>query len=186
MLARLLEVADAGAAAFPLRQSVKTPPAPAVAAAPGAGWPLFVGYGMSETAAIAGDLRRRPTAGWGWSGDHCWHDGRNRRRWPRIRVRGPQLIMATSATNGRRSTRKVERPPATSARIDADGRLTVLARADDMLVSAGVALIDPAEDPAYRLSRYPATSPVAAEMRPVWGDVLAALLVGNADAGAVR
>lgn len=188
MLARLLEVADAvpppafrcaliGGAALshPLWQRARR-----------AGWPLFVSYGMSETAAQLATLP--PT--------DDWHPGLVGRPLPgmtaaigddgRIRVRGPQLMSGYLGD---------EWPPVDAegwlttgdlGRIDADGRLTVLGRADDMLVSAGVN-IDPAEV-EIRLAACPGISDVAvaAERDPVWGDVLAALLVGNADAGAVR
>ncbi len=150
-----------------------------------AGWPLFVSYGMSETAAQIVTL------------PPCdeWHEGLVGRPLPgvdiaigndgRVRVRSPQLMQGylgeadSGIEAGWLRTGDL-------GRLDADGRLTLLGRADDVLVSAGVN-IHPQEIEA-QLATCPGVGDVAvtASTDPVWGDVLAALLVGSAEPEAVR
>lgn len=71
-------------------------------------------------------------------------------------------------------------------RIDAQGRLAVLGRADEVLVTGGET-VNPVEVEA-RLMACPGVHEAAltAVPDPVWGDRLVALVVGDTDAGAVE
>jgi O-succinylbenzoic acid--CoA ligase len=71
-------------------------------------------------------------------------------------------------------------------RISADGEITILGRADDMLISGGVN-VHPLEVES-QLAACPGVSDVAvtAVSDPIWGDSLVALVVGTADAEAIR
>lgn len=190
MLARLLDLAELEHAAPPssLRCALIGGAAlsrPLWLRAKAAGWPLFVSYGMSETAAQIVTLP--PT--------DEWHEGLVGRPLPgvdiaigndgRVRVRSPQLMQGylgetdSGIEDGWLRTGDL-------GRIDADGNLTLLGRADDVLVSAGVN-IHPQEI-EVQLATCPGVGDVAvtASTDPVWGDVLAALLVGSAEPEAVR
>ena len=148
--------------------------------ATGAGWPLFVSYGMSETAALV--------AAFG-PNDGPWREGLVGRPMPghavriaadgRIRIRGPQ-IMAGYLEPG------VGGPDADGwlttgdlGEIDDSGCLTVLGRADDMLISGG-RNIHPQEIESC-LAGCPGIVDVAVtgQPDPVWGDLVVALVVGN-------
>lgn len=150
-----------------------------------AGWPLFVSYGMSETAAQVATLP--PTDDWqeGLVGTPLpgmevavGDDGR-------LRVRGPQLLLgylgdaASPLVDGWLRSGDL-------GRIDDRGRLHVLGRGDDVLVSGGEN-IHPLEVES-RLAACPGVADVAvtATRDPVWGDLVTALVVGSADAAAVE
>lgn len=190
MLARLLDIGELTATPLPpsLRCALIGGAAlsrPLWLRARAAGWPLFVSYGMSETAAQIVTLP--PT--------DEWHEGLVGAPLPgvdiaigndsRVRVRSPQLMQGylgetnSSIEDGWLRTGDL-------GCIDADGRLTLLGRADDVLISAGMN-IHPQEIEA-QLATCPGVGDVAvtATTDPVWGDVLAALLVGTAEAEAVR
>ena len=198
MLARLLDLAELEHATQPPSQPPSPPPSlrcaliggaalsrPLWLRAKRAGWPLFVSYGMSETAAQIVTLP--PT--------DEWHEGLVGRPLPgvdiaidndgRVRVRSPQLMQGYLGETDSGIEDSWLRT-GDLGRIDADGRLTLLGRADDVLVSAGVN-IHPQEIEA-RLATCPGVGDVAvtASTDPVWGDVLAALLVGSAEPEAVR
>ena len=193
MLARLLDLAEPGNAAPPpsLRCALIGGAAlsrPLWLRARAAGWPLFVSYGMSETAAQIVTLA--PT--------DEWHEGLVGHPLPgvdiaigndgRVHVRSPQLMRGYLGDSGANDPAIEDAWLRTGdlGRLDADGRLTLLGRADDMLVSAGVN-IHPQEIEA-QLATCPGVGDVAvtASTDPVWGDVLAALLVGSAEPEAVR
>lgn len=190
MLAQLLDAADGppparlraaliGGASLsrPLRQR-----------AVDAGWPLFVSYGMSESAAQIATL------------PPCldWHEGLVGRPLPgvglsiaadgRIRIAGGQLM---------RGYLDAEDTPGLGledgsflsgdlGRIDDHGRLIVLGRADDMLISGG-RNIHPQEIEA-RLCECPGIvdSAVTATPDPVWGDIITALVVASGETGAIE
>ncbi len=181
MLAQLLELADGAPPPATLRGVLVGGAAlsrPLWQQARAAGWPLHVSYGMSETAAQIAVLP--PTAD--------WHEGLVGRALPevelavgadgRIRMRGPQRMLgylgAAAEDCGQWLT------TGDLGRIDADGMLTVLGRADDMLVSGGHTL-HPAEIEA-QLTNCPgvADAAVTRSSDPVWGDVITALVVGCA------
>lgn len=153
-----------------------------------AGWPLFVSYGMSETAAQLATLP--PTDDWqeGLVGTPLpgmqiaiGDDGR-------IRVRGPQLMLGYLGGPARNASPFEDGWLRTGdlGRLDDAGRLYVLGRGDDVLVSGGVN-IHPLEVEA-RLATCPGVADVAvtATPDPVWGDLVTALVVGSADAAAVE
>ncbi|MFN4326380.1 MAG: class I adenylate-forming enzyme family protein [Azonexus sp.] len=149
-----------------------------------AGWPLFVSYGMSETAALVAVWR---------PADGVWHEGLVGRALPdhefrigddgRIRLRGPQVMIGYLGGGG---------PDADGwlttgdlGQIDADGRLTVLGRADDMLISGG-RNVHPQEIESC-LAGCPGVVDIAVTglPDPVWGDLIVALVVGPADDAAL-
>ena len=187
MLARLLEIADApppatlgcvliGGAALsrPLWERATQ-----------AGWPLHVSYGMSETAAQITTLP--PT--------DRWHEGLVGYPLPnaeiaidatgRVQIRSLQLMLGylgaenSGPENGWLRTGDL-------GRIGDNGMLTLLGRADDVFISAGVN-IHPQEVEA-QLAACPGISDVAvtASTDPVWGDTLAALVVGAVEPEVVR
>lgn len=141
-----------------------------------AGWPLFVSYGMSETAAQAATLP--PT--------DDWHEGLVGAPLPgmeiavgddgHVRVRGRQLMLGylggdAPIEDGWLRTGDL-------GRIDAAGRLRVLGRGDDVLVSGGEN-VHPLEVESL-LAACPGVADVAvtATPDPVWGDLVTALVVG--------
>lgn len=152
-----------------------------------AGWPIWTSYGMSETAAMIAAL---PPPG---DGKDDWHPG----------LVGTPLAGTTVDidTDGRIRVRSVQRMngylevprdpgdewfvTGDRGQLDARGRLTVLGRADDMLVTGGTN-VHPQEVEA-RLATCPGIVDVAVTSThdPVWGDVLAALIVGSIDPQAV-
>lgn len=149
-----------------------------------AGWPIFTTYGMSETAAQVATF----AAAMG-----CWHEGLVGRPLPgvelaiaddgRIRLRGPQVMAGYLAGGGIDAEGWFT--TGDLGRIDADGRLTVLGRADDMLISGG-RNIHPLEIESC-LAACPGVTDIAVtgQTDSVWGDIVVALVVGTADAPAV-
>jgi O-succinylbenzoic acid--CoA ligase len=142
-----------------------------------AGWPLVVSYGMSETAALI--AAHAP-------GDGPWREGLAGRPLPghelrigddgRIAIRGPQVMLGYADGSGVDSAGWLT--TGDLGAIDADGRLSVLGRADDMLISGGCN-VHPQEVEAC-LAACPGVDDVAVtgQPDPVWGDVVVALVVG--------
>lgn len=143
----------------------------------GAGWPLVVSYGMSETAALI--AAHAPD-------DGPWHEGLAGRPLPgheirisdegRIAIRGPQVMLGYADGTGVDGAGWLS--TGDLGAIDAKGRLSVLGRADDMLISGGVN-VHPQEIEAC-LAACPGVDDVAVtgSPDPVWGDVVVALVVG--------
>jgi len=146
-----------------------------------AGWPLNPSYGMSETAA--------QVATW-TPADGPWHQGLVGRPLGdnefalaadgRIRIRGPQVMAgyldgSGVDANGWLTTGDL-------GEIDAKGRLTVTGRADDMLISGG-RNVHPLEVESC-LAACPGIRDVAVTglADKVWGDLVVALVVGDATA----
>lgn len=106
----------------------------------------------------------------------------------RIRVAGPTLFDGYLDDPGLTAATLVDGWFLTSdaGRIDEDGRLTVLGRLDDMVVSGGVNV--PAPAVAARLREHPAVR--AAEVLGVhdeeWGQRLVAFVVGDLDLASAR
>ena len=180
MLARLLEVSATPPAS--LRHVLIGGAALAQALydrATAAGWPLNPSYGMSETAA--------QIATW-TPADGPWHEGLVGRSLGnneftlaadgRIRIRGPQVMLGYLSGGG------VDEDGWLSTgdlgKIDAFGRLTVTGRADDMLVSGGANVHPLAVESC--LAACPGVRDVAVTglPDPVWGDLIVALVVGDA------
>jgi O-succinylbenzoic acid--CoA ligase len=192
MLARLLDVAADAPPPATLRYVLVGGAAlsgPLFKRAHVAGWPICPTWGMSECTAQAATLLRP-------GGD--WQEGMVGTLLPgfavridnggRIQLRGPQVMagylnpeqrLGDGLDNGWLST-------ADLGHIATDGEITILGRADDVLISGGVN-IHPLEVES-QLAACPGVSDVAvtAVSDPIWGDSLVALIVGIADAEAVR
>jgi O-succinylbenzoic acid--CoA ligase len=146
-----------------------------------AGWPIRPTYGMTETGAQA-------TL---WSGGEAWREGAVGAPLPGVRIEAAQ---ADDAGVGRLRIRTPARmrgylgaAPAGAwietqdlGRVDADGTVHIVGRADDMLVSGGVN-VHPLEVEA-RLVECPGVGEagVAGVADAVWGDIVAAVYEGNA------
>lgn len=186
MLARLLDAAGDSPAPQALRCMLIGGAALSPALherARAAGWPLHVSYGMTETAAQVAMLP--PT--------EDWSEGRVGRALPgaelAIGVDGRILVRSTQRMLGYlgEPAAAPDEWLATSdlGSLTADGMLTVVGRADDVLVSGGRNL-HPAEIETL-LVGCPGVrdAAVTACRDPVWGDVVTALLVGSAAADSV-
>ncbi|MBU3697385.1 MAG: AMP-dependent synthetase [Rhodocyclaceae bacterium] len=132
-----------------------------------AGWPLWPSYGMTETAAMVacsapGDPWQAGDVGKLLPGHTAKVDADGR-----LQLRGPQLPDDTWLRTGDLGA------------IAADGRLRILGRADDMLISAG-RNVHPATVEAC-LAGLPGLREVAVCGRPdpVWGDRIVAVIVGE-------
>lgn len=185
MLARLLDRSGDGAPPESLRCALAGGGELSVALlrrARRAGWPVMPTYGLSEACSQVATLRSPPE---NWRAGDVGHplpgvavqiaDGR-------IRVRGA-TVMAGYANPRRRSGQGVVDgwfETSDLGRMDADGRLTVLGRDDDVLVSGGVN-VHPAQVEEV-LAACPGVAAVAVTGRKheVWGDQLVALVQGGA------
>ncbi len=161
-----------------------------------AGWPLVPSYGMSESAAMI--------AAWQAS-DGPWQAGQVGRLLPgsqaslgrdgRIRLSGQQMMLGYLAggdgdssdtrhgqgfdSDGRYTTGDL-------GEIAADGRLTVLGRADDLLISGGVN-VQPQQVESC-LAALPGVRDVAVGGRidAEWGERVVALVVGEISLHQIR
>jgi O-succinylbenzoic acid--CoA ligase len=192
MLARLLDVAAEAPPPASLRYVLVGGAAlsgPLFKRAREAGWPICPTWGMSECAAQAATLLQ-PGSDWqeGMVGTLLPGFAARLDATGRIQLRGPQLMagylnpeqrLGDGLDNGWLST-------ADLGRISAGGEITILGRADDVLISGGVN-IHPLEVES-QLAACPGVSDVAvtAVSDPIWGDSLVALIVGTADAKAIR
>lgn len=155
------------------------------ARATAAGWPLTPSYGMSETAA--------QIASW-QPADGPWQQGQVGRALPgseigitsdgRIRLRGPQLMLGY--LNGGGPDADGWLTTGDLGHLDGEGRLTVIGRADDMLISGG-RNVHPLDVEAC-LAAFPGVSDVAVTglPDPLWGDRVVALVVGTVSAEALQ
>ncbi len=182
MLARLLEV------------GVTPPPSLRVALIGGAalsatlhrqasaaGWPLYVSYGMSETAALI--ACHGPA-------DGPWREGLAGRLLPghdirlaadgRISLRGPQIMLGYDDGSGLDGDGWLT--TGDLGAIDAAGRLSVLGRADDMLISGGNNLHPQAIESCLAACPGVGDIAVTGQPDPVWGDRVVALVVGPVSA----
>lgn len=144
-----------------------------------AGWPLYIGYGMSETAA---QIACHTPA------DGPWHEGLAGRLMGghdmrlaedgRICLRGPQIMIGYADRSGLDADGWLT--TGDLGEIDAAGRLSVLGRADDMLISGGHNLHPQAIESC--LAACPGVTDIAVtgQPDPVWGDLVVALVVGAA------
>lgn len=147
-----------------------------------AGWPILPSYGMSETGSQAATHA---------GGPRSWRPGLAGHPLPglslgltedgRIRLKGPQ-VMAGYANPDLEKGRGLSPggwfETSDLGRIEEDGSLVVLGRADDVLVSGGHK-IHPLEV-EHLLARCPGigAAAVSAAADPVWGDMLAVLFTG--------
>jgi len=147
-----------------------------------AGWPLMPSYGMSEAGSqvatcpnlaewspgLAGLPLPGVEIGFSSSG--------------RVRVRGPMVMagyLSPDLRPGIGLTPEGWFETNDLGRLDEQGRLVILGRADDMLISGGEN-VHPAEIEALA-GRCPGLRSVAITGRPdpVWGDLIVAILVGE-------
>ncbi|MBS1191614.1 MAG: AMP-dependent synthetase and ligase [Rhodocyclaceae bacterium] len=184
MLARLL---DLDAAPPPFLRCVLVGGAalskPLYERAMAAGWPLFPTYGMSETAAQVATFD--PASG-------TWEEGLVGHPLPgnevsigtdgRVRLRGPQVMLGYLEPGGRAGVGLEDGWFATGdlGRIEADGCLRILGRADAMLVSGGSNVHPLAVESCLAACPGIADVAVAGLPHPVWGDLVVALVVGEA------
>ena len=150
-----------------------------------AGWPLNPSYGMSETAAQV--ATHTPA-------DSPWHEGLVGRALGnsefalatdgRIRIRGPQVMAGYLDGSGIDGDGWLT--TGDLGKIDPEGRLTVTGRADDMLISGG-RNVHPLEVESC-LAACPGVRDVAVTglPDPVWGDLIVALMVGEATQASLR
>ncbi len=157
-----------------------------------AGWPLHVTYGMTETAsqvATSGRLSVPPAAGLvgrPLAGLEVDCPGGTDGPAP-LRVRGP-VVMAGYANPGRRPGLGLAEGWFTTsdlARRGADGALSILGRADEVLVTGGVK-VHPGWVESH-LAGAPGIGAVAVVgvEDPVWGQRLVALYTGEASPAAL-
>ncbi|MRD71759.1 AMP-binding protein [Rhodocyclus tenuis] len=154
-----------------------------------AGWPLCPSWGMSESAAQAATLVASDTP---WQeGDvgtllpgldsRCDDSGRLHLRGKQIMLGylTPTLAPGVGLTDGWFATSDL-------GQINAAGRLRIVGRADDMLISGGVN-VHPL-DVESQLAACPGIRDIAvtAIADPVWGDLLVAVFVGDASPESVR
>jgi len=158
-----------------------------------AGWPLAVSYGLSECAA--------QVATWVDPGPD-WQEGQVGSPLPgcraavredgRLVLQGPQVMwgyLNPQGEPGQGLALGLDRPAEAGgtpafvtgdlAALDEAGRLTILGRADDMLISGGIN-VHPAEVESLLLAcPGVADAGVTALPDPVWGDRLVALVAGT-------
>lgn len=153
------------------------------------GWPLQPTWGMSETAAQVATFA---------PADGPWQEGAVGRPLPgnavavaadgRLQVRGPQVMLGYLNPQLRPGLGLADGWLASSdlGSLDASGRLILLGRADDMLVTGG-SKVHPAEV-EHTLAACPGIADVAVtgQPDPVWGQIVVAVVVGDADAAAVE
>ena len=149
------------------------------------GWPLYPSYGMSESAAQLATFTPQ---------DGIWHSGCVGKPMPgheiridadgRINIRGPQIMLGYLNTPPRDDADWLLTGDLGS--LDDAGRLTITGRADDMLISGG-RNVHPLEIESC-LAACPGVSEVAVSGRPdpVWGDLIVAIMVGNAAENTLR
>lgn len=153
------------------------------------GWPICPTWGMSESAAQAATLLQ-PGADWqaGQVGDLLPGLSARLAADGRLQLRGAQLMAGYLNPDWRRGDGLEDGWLSTSdlGTIDAAGRLTIIGRADDMLISAGVS-VHPLEVESC-LAACPGVADIAvtAIADPVWGDALVALFVGQVELQALQ
>jgi len=192
MLARLLDAAQGAPPPSSLRHALIGGAAlsrPLFERALASGWPICPSWGMSESTAQAATL---PGADGDWQVGEVGHllsglqarvaaDGR-------LYLRGAQVMAGYLNPAWRRGDGLDDGwlPTGDLGQVDADGRVTILGRADDMLISGGVN-VHPIEVESC-LAACPGVVDVAvtAVLDPVWGDLLVALVVGPAALGALH
>jgi len=154
-----------------------------------AGWPLCVSYGMSEAgsqvATLCGaeagiDPGRvgRPLAGFELRIAEPDHQGVGR-----IQLRGPALMAGYGAPGLMPGLGLVDGwlESGDLGRIDADGELWVLGRADDLLISGGENVHPARVEPVLQSCPGVTAAALSARNDPVWGDRLVAVYVGEVE-----
>ena len=154
-----------------------------------AGWPLCVSYGMSEagsqvaTLCGAGAGIEPGRVGAPLAGFELCIAAEDSQGVGRILLRGPAL-MAGYAAPGLEPGRGLVDGWLESGdlgRLDADGGLIVLGRADDILISGGEKIHPNRVEPVLRRCPGVAAAALSARDDPVWGDRLVAVYVGDTE-----
>lgn len=156
-----------------------------------AGWPVCATYGMSEAGSQVATWCGLPE---GWASGQVGaplpglevevvdEDGRPTSGIGRIRIRGA-AVMAGYSNPECRPGLGLERGWFVSGDLgcfDEQGRLTVLGRHDDMLVSGGVNVHPQAVEEVLKRCPGVADAALTALADDVWGDLLVALVAGEA------
>lgn len=157
-----------------------------------AGWPVCASYGMSETGSQVATLCDIPQ-GWvpgqvgsplpGFEVEVVGEDGRPTSGIGRIRIRGA-AVMAGYASPQRQMGLGLDQGWFTSGdlgRIDLQGNLTVLGRHDDMLVSGGTNVHPQQMEEVLKRCPGVADAVLTSVADDVWGDLLVAAVVAEAD-----
>ncbi|MDD5329192.1 MAG: fatty acid--CoA ligase family protein [Sulfuricella sp.] len=194
MLARLLDIAHGASPPIALKYALVGGGALSAALARrarAAGWPLCVSYGMSETASQLATLFP-VLEDWqpgcvgaplpGFDIRFVDDNGEVAGQAGIIQVRGAAVMAGYANADGELGRGLTDGWLTTGdmGKIDAGGRLHVLGRHDDMLVSGGVN-VHPAEVEAQLLN-CPGVADAAVTALPdeIWGDRLVALIAGDA------
>lgn len=161
---------------------------PLYLAARDAGWPIYPGYGMSESAAQVACLTP--------DNQDDWQEGMVGHLLPgmagkineegRLCLRGPQMMQAYLGQD-RHLAFDDQGWFETSdlARFDAKGRLFILGRADDIIISGGKNIHPQTIETTLRTCPQIDDIAVLGEPHPVWGQQIVALYCGPADAQTV-
>jgi O-succinylbenzoic acid--CoA ligase len=157
-----------------------------------AGWPVCASYGMSETGSQVATLCDMPK-GWapgqvgsplpGFEVEVVGEDGQTTSGIGRIRIRGA-AVMAGYASPQRQIGLGLAQGWFTSGDlgcIDAQGNLTVLGRHDDMLVSGGTNVHPQQVEEVLKRCPGVADAALTSVADDVWGDLLVAAVVAEAD-----
>ncbi len=154
-----------------------------------AGWPLCVSYGMSEASSQVATLCSTGAGieagrvGAPLAGFEVRIAAANSQGLGRILLRGPAL-MAGYAAPGLEPGRGLVDGWLESGdlgRLDVGGGLTVLGRADDVLISGGEKIHPSRVEPVLRRCPGVAEAALSAREDPLWGDRLVAVYVGGAE-----
>jgi O-succinylbenzoic acid--CoA ligase len=162
-----------------------------------AGWPVCASYGMSETGSQVATLCDLPQ-GWvpgqvglplpGFEVEVVGEDGQPTSGIGRIRIRGA-AVMAGYANPQRQPGLGLEQGWFTSGDlgcIDAQGNLTVLGRHGDMLVSGGINVHPLQVEEVLKRCQGVADAALTSVADDVWGDLLVAAVVAEADDAALE
>lgn len=160
-----------------------------------AGWPLCPSYGMTETCAqtavicAAGGEWRAGRVGHPLPGMECRIIDPDAEGIGRIRLRGPQ-VMAGYANPEGEPGRGLETDGAFETgdlgRLDPDAGLSVVGRADEVLVSGGVNVHPVPVETVLAGCPGVEAAALTARTDPVWGECLVAVYAGAAPAGEVE
>lgn len=162
-----------------------------------AGWPICASYGMSETGSQVATLCDLPQ-GWtlgqvgaplpGFEVEVVGEDGQPTSGIGSIRIRGA-AVMAGYSSPQRQTGLGLDQGWFASGDLgclDAQGNLTVLGRHDDMLVSGGTNVHPQQVEEVLKRCPGVADAALTSVVDDVWGDLLVAVVVAEADDAALE